>query len=271
MRSGRWTPPNRSPWRPANSSVGCGSSTSVAARCCGPRFFPRGNWSQVPPQEVQAQLRQAFHRWGRPERFRVDNGVPGGSSGDLPTDLAMWLIGLELVVDWNPPRRPQDNGVVERSQGTAKRWAEPHTCSSPEELQRRLEQMDGIQRQEYPSLRGRSRLEAFPQLNHPGREYSPDWERAHWDLARVLEHLSGYAVRRRVDISGKVSLYNRYHYVGVVHQMKNVYVMLDPEVREWVFADDRGQQLRRQPATEISQENILTLTVTRRRRDTHAQ
>ena len=47
--------------------------------------------------------------------------------------------------------------------------------------------------------------------------------------------------------------------------------MLDPEVREWVFADDRGQQLRRQPATEISQENILTLTVTRRRRDTHAQ
>ena len=183
----------------------------------------------------------------------------------------MWLIGLGVSVDWNPPRSPQDNGVVERSQGTAKRWAEPHTCTSPEELQERLERMDGIQRQEYPSLRGRSRLEAYPELSHSGRAYSPVWEGAHWELARVLEHLSGYAVPRPVDSSGKVSIYNRHHYVGIIHRGKDVCVMLDPEDCEWVFADDRGQQVRRQPAREISRENILALTVTLRRRGTHAQ
>jgi hypothetical protein len=113
-----------------------------------------------------------------------------GSSGDLPSALALWLIGLDVGVVWNPPRRPQKNGVVERSQGTGKRWAEPHACSRPEELQRRLEEMDGIQRQEYPSLHGRSRLEAFPQLNHSGRAYSPAWERRHWSLAAVLTHLA---------------------------------------------------------------------------------
>jgi hypothetical protein len=216
-------------------------------------------------------LRRAFGRWGRPERFRVDNGVPWGSWGDLPTDLALWLIGLGMEITWNAPRRPQENGVVERSQGTAKRWAEPGACVSAEELQRRLEQMDGIQRQEYPSVRGRSRLEAFPQLAHSGRTYSRAWERAHWSLAAVAAHLAGYAVRRRVDKSGMVSLYNRNHYVGVIHQRKTVYIMFDPEVREWIFADEEGRQLRRQAATEISRETIIGLTVTNRRKGTDDQ
>ena len=38
--------------------------------------FPWGHWAQVPPTAVQAQLRLAFCRWGRPERFPMDNGVP---------------------------------------------------------------------------------------------------------------------------------------------------------------------------------------------------
>ena len=88
---------------------------------------------------MQAALRDAFSRWGRPERFRVDNGTPWGSAGDWPTDLALWLIGLGIGMVWNPPRRPQDNGVIERSQGTGKRWGEPATCADARELQRRLD------------------------------------------------------------------------------------------------------------------------------------
>ena len=106
-------------------------------------------------------MRLAFGRWGRPERLRVDNGPPWGTRGDLPTDLELWLLGVEVGVAPNPPRRPQDNGVVERSQGTGKQWGEPWTCDSLEELQRRLEEMDEIQRQEYPSIAGRSRWESF--------------------------------------------------------------------------------------------------------------
>jgi len=194
----------------------------------------------------------------------VDNGVPWGSWGDLPTDLTLWLIGLGVGVDANPPARPQDNGVVERSQGTAKRWGEPQTCDGPEELQRRLEDMDLIQRQEYPSLRGRSRLEAFPQLAHSGRGYTPEWEERHWDLAAVAAHLAGYAVRQRVDGTGSISLYNRNHYVGIIHKRKTVYVMFDPEVLEWVVADEEGRQVSRRAATRISREDIMGLTVTHR-------
>jgi hypothetical protein len=220
---------------------------------------------------VQAQLRRAFTRWGRPERFRVDNGVPWGSAGDLPTDLALWLIGLDIGVAWNPPRRPQDNGVVERSQGTAKRWAEPRACSSEVELQRRLEEMDDIQRREYPSVGGRSRWEAFPGLAHSGREYTSRWEVAHWSLEAVGAHLASYAVPRRVDKSGTVSVYNRNHYVGKIHQGNVVYIMFDPEALEWIFADEKGQQLRSRPASEISRESIIGLMVTNRRNRTKAR
>ena len=194
----------------------------------------------------------------------MDNGSPWGSRGDLPTDLALWLIGLGVGVDCNRPRHPQANGVVECSQRTAKRWGEPGSCDGPAELQRRLEAMDVIQREEYPSVGGRSRRQAFPQWAHSGRAYTPEWEEGHWSLAAVAAHLAGYAVRRRVDSAGAISLYNRRHYIGKLHKTKFVYIMFDPEAHEWIVADEEGRQLSRQPATWISREAIMGLTVSLR-------
>lgn len=206
MRSGGWKPAIRCPWPPA----GAGRSTSAAAPSSGRRFSPRGARGEAPPDAARAELRLAFGRWGRPERLWDDNGAPWGSSGDLPTDLAMWPIGLGIGMTWNPPRSPQSNGVVERSRGTAKRWAEPGTCSSPAELQGRLGRMDGVRREAYPSVGGRSRLDAFPASAHSGRGYTPEWEESRRDLKAVHEHPSGYAVSRRVDVSGKSSVCNIY-------------------------------------------------------------
>jgi hypothetical protein len=194
----------------------------------------------------------------------VDNGGPWGSAGDLPTDLALWLIGLGVDVHWNDPRRPAQNGVVERSQGTGYRWAEPGRCDTPAELQRRLRAMDEVQRQAYPSIDGQSRAGAFPGLRHSGRPYTRAWERRHWSHRRALEHLAGYAVVRRVDQTGDVSVYHRPHYVGTVHQGKQVYVMVDPVRVQWVFTDAGGRQLRVQPAEELSAARIRALTVANR-------
>jgi hypothetical protein len=238
---------------------------SVAAPSCGRRFSPQGRWLQVAAAEVQSELRRAFGRWGRPDALRVDNGGPWGSAGDLPPDLALWLLGLGIDVSWNDPHRPQQNGVVERSQGTGRRWAEPERCASVAELQQRLSEMDAIQREAYPSIAGQSRAAAFPELAHSGRRYSMTWERQHWERQRVLEHLAGYVVPRRVDKNGKVSLYHRPHYVGCMHRGKDIYVLVDPQRAEWVFVDAQGCQLRSQPAEELRAERIRGLTVTNRR------
>jgi hypothetical protein len=210
---------------------------------------------------VQQALRAALARWGKPCRLRVDNGKPWGSRSDLPPALALWLIGLGVEVAWNPPRRPQDNGVVERSQGTAKRWAEPHACRSVQELQRRLDDDDVLQREHYPLKGGRSRWEVFPALAHSGRPYCASAEAGGWDMGGVLEHLAGYAVPRRVDRAGRISVYNHDLYVGTMHRGKTVHLMVDPQRCEWLVVDTDGCQLRSIPATVLTAERIRTLTL----------
>lgn len=214
---------------------------------------------------MQSALREVFTRWGRPEGVRVDNGTPWGSKGDWPTDLALWLIGLGMDIIWNPARRPQDNGVVERSQGTGKRWGEPETCQNPDELQRHMDKMDRIQREVYPSIDGQSRWQAFPGLRKVARPYSKAWEKRHWDMEPVLAHMADYRALRRVDSKGQVSVYGRNHYVGKPRHGQDIYVFLDPIDREWVFSSLQGEQLRRKAAEEITCDRILNLQVTNRR------
>lgn len=219
----------------------------------------------MPAAFTQAQLRAAFARWGTPRAVRVDNGTPWGSAGDLPTDLALWVIGLGPAMIWNPPRCPQANGVVERSQGTGKRWAEPGTCRDADELQDRLERQDRIQRERYPSIAGRSRIAAFPALAHSGRAYCPDREEEAWRLEPVLSHLAEDLAVRRVDGSGTVSLYNRSRYVGRGLRGREVYISLDPISVEWVYAGAEGTCYRRQPAEELTAERVRRLEVSHHR------
>jgi len=214
---------------------------------------------------VRAQLRDAFGRWGLPRLARVDNGYPWGSKGDLPTDLALWLIGLGVPVWWNDPRRPQQNGVVERSQGTAKRWAEPHTAASPEALQARLDELDALQRGQYPYRQQQSRLQWFATLAHSGRAYRAADEAGQWQWERVAAHLAVYCVSRKVDQKGQISVYNRNHYVGVKHRQRVVEVMFDAERCQWVVADEHGHILKEIVAEEVRAERILALEVTCRR------
>lgn len=222
----------------------------------------------MPVAAAQDSLRRVFARWGLPRHIRVDNGSPWGSTGELPTDLALWLIGLGIEMIWNPPRRPQANGVIERSQGTGKRWAEPQTCGDVAELQARVDEQDRIQRELYPSIDRRSRLEAYPELKHSGRPYSAGGEASRWELDRVLRHLSGYVVVRQVDSGGTFSLYNRSRFVGRLLAGCPVYVTLDPVGVEWVYSNREGMCYRRQKAEELTAERILKLDVSRRRKRT---
>jgi hypothetical protein len=202
--------------------------------------------------------------------LRIDNGMPWGSQGDLPTELACWLAGLGVGLVINPPRRPQKNGVIERYQGVGKSWAEPWDCGSAAELQRRLEELDRWQRELYPTADGRPRCEAYPGLKHSGRVYDPAREAAVWDLRRAWEWVGLHLVPRQVDSQGKVSLYNRPYSVGVRWGGRKIWVGFDPERGEWMFQDEKGHEIRRQAAADLSAERIRAMEVTHRRRGCHA-
>jgi hypothetical protein len=208
-------------------------------------------------------LRRVFAQFGRPGKLRVDNGAPWGSWSDLPTALALWLIGLGIDMHWNTPRRPQENGVIERSQGLAAAWAEPGRCDNVRQLQRRLNSEDRVQREAYPYRKKQSRLAVFPELRFSGRAYSQGWEQRHWDWQRVLDHMSGYCVRRRVDQCGKIGLYHDKLYVGTLHKGCDVHLQFDPERLEWLVSDDQGRQLRAVPAAAWTRDAVRRLRVPR--------
>jgi hypothetical protein len=215
----------------------------------------------VPARVIQGCFRQAFTAWGLPGGVRLDNGQPWGGWNDLPKPMALWLAGLGLELTFNPVCRPEYNGVAEKSQDTGQRWAEPHTCWSAAELEGRLDRLDRIQREEYPSLGGRSRLAVFPQLVLVDRPYSVDAEAGLWDFARAQAYLAGFTAQRQANAQGQVSVYDHRYSVGARNRGKKVFVEYDPLRGAWVFADAEGRQLREAPAAEITPERILTLSV----------
>jgi transposase InsO family protein len=230
-----------------------------------PPFSPLEFWNTVPARETQTTLRRCFARRGLPQRIRVDNGMPWRSKGDLPTGLELWLAGLGVEVRANPPRRPQDNGVVERSQGTGKRWAEPHQAASAADLQTNLDAMDRRQRESYPYHGRASRLSAHPDLEHSGRSYDESQEEPGWSLEKARDLLAGFVVPRRVDRSGMASVYNRNYYVGKAYAEQVVHVRYDPQQQLWLFQDREGHQLNRQKVSEINATNIRGLMEIERR------
>ena len=85
-----------------------------------PRFPPHRRWEHISAPVIQAMFRRVFVRWGLPDRVRVDNGYPWGTSRDLPSELALWLIGLGVEPIWNPPGQP-----TQQSQGGAVQRPDP--------------------------------------------------------------------------------------------------------------------------------------------------
>jgi transposase InsO family protein len=192
----------------------------------------------------------------------VDNGAPWGKRSDLPSPFALWLIGLGVEMIWNPPGRPQHNGVVERGQGTTRRWAEPEQCQSVAQLQENLDRVVRFQRDIYPALAGQSRSAAHPQLAAGGRPYDPAREAEQWQLERVCRWLEQGVWRRRGDKSGKIYLYNWGYYAGERRARQWVSVRFDGSTREWVLLADEGQEIRRYAAQQITAERIVSLDVT---------
>ena len=218
----------------------------------------------MPVAATRDALRDSFARWGLPHGVRWDNGYPWGHANGLPTALALWLAGLAVGLTFNPPRRPRDNGVVERSHGVTAAWVEPWTCQDVAELQQRVDDADHIQREEYQVHAGRTRRQLFPGLEQPRRPWSRATEAEEWRLNSAKAYLAGRVARRRVDGQGKVTVYARPYHVGVVHRGKEAWVQYDAEGGTWVFSDNRGVQWCQIEAEQISAERIRALDISTR-------
>lgn len=216
-------------------------------------------FNKVPPAAVRDGLRGGLLAWGLPLRLRLDNGWPWGGWFDLPTPLALDLAGCGLGLDYNDPRSPRQNAVVERSHQTSQGWVEPHSCAGAAELQGRCDQMDQIQRAEYPHRGAGSRLQVYPELAHSGRPYSQRWEQDNWSMGPVKEYLACHVAERQVSETGQVTVYARRYSVGRVNREKKALVQYDPLSGEWLFSSAEGVLWCRHPAEQITAKRVRAL------------
>jgi hypothetical protein len=132
-------------------------------------------------------------------------------------------------------------------------------------LEERLAWACRLQREWYPAVAGRSRIDAYPDLTRVLRPYAIATESSLWDLSRVDAFLAGRFWRRRADRYGTIWLYNRSHCLGRAHAGREVLVRFDPEGRPWVVSDGDDQPLVRFIAAGLSRQRILDLDVSHRR------
>lgn len=177
----------------------------------------------------------------------------------------MWLVGLGVEPTYNPPRQPWLNPKVERVNGVTQRWVELDTCPDHAALEQRLDWACRLQRQWYPAVKGRPRIEAYPELTRVLRPYTVAAEEGLWDLGRVDAFLAGRNWGRHADRYGTIWMYNRSYCLGRAHAGQDVRVRFDPAVRHWVVSDANNEDIFCFIAEQLSRQRILDLNVGHRR------
>lgn len=223
-------------------------------------------WTQVPAEQVRFHLQQAFIQWGRPNMMRFDNGSPWASSHHMPSALALWLVGIDVMPVFGRPGQSTDNSVVERSHRTLNQWVEVPTCQSLMDLDERLKRVSCLQREKYPYLGGKTRQTVYPDLYTNPRVYCLENDQQAWQIERVYAYLARATLYRRVEEQGIITIFSRSYGLGREHKRLTVRVQFDVQTQEWVVYGERSEVLKRFPPQDLTYEVITSMTLAHRKK-----
>lgn len=190
----------------------------------------------------------------------MDNGEPFGSPRPSTTsELALCLTAFGVAVRSNPPASPQQNGKVERQQGTSMRWAEVLKCQTVEEAQQKLDEACRIQREQYPvtRLKGKTRKEAFPELFQNPRAWNP----SDFDPQRTYDLLGKKQYVRKVSSNGQTTHFGHKSTIGSEYKGQSVCLKLDPFTLKWEVFAANGKFIKHLDAPYLSASRVKNMTV----------
>jgi transposase InsO family protein len=223
-------------------------------------------WRRLSRAEHQQVLRQAFSRWGRPLEVQTDNDGEFVNPTDptFPSFFTLWLAGLGVKHVLSRPRRPTDQGQVERnhrSQGDFV-WKD-QSFERVEQLQQALDQQIDLYNQAYPSQaahrHGSPPLSVFPNALTTGRPYHPDLEWELFDLKCVDAFLSQFVWTRKVAKNGTVHIATNYYILGSSWKGHTVSVRFLADSRSFRFDDAQGALIKILPAQSLEKEHLIGL------------
>lgn len=223
-----------------------------------------GGCRKLTLSEVQASLRVAFARWGRPLEIQTDHeGVYVGAVGvDFPTLFTLWLAGLGIRHVLSRHRRPTDQPQGERQHRTAGDmvWKDD-PGATPAALQARLDACHQRYHTQLPvraaHCQGQPPLVCRPWAHQSGRTFDPAVEADLFDLGRVGTFLAQPVWRRKVSGQGTISLGHQVYGVGRSHLGQELTIRFQPETWMFHFMAAANTLIAKLPAQGLSWADLL--------------
>ena len=208
-----------------------------------------------------------FEQWGLPKAMRFDNGKPWAHpQSGVPTNLALWLVGLGIHLEFGRPRQSTDNAVVERSHGVLAAWVEPQHCADQTHLAQQVDKFVHIQRAVYPCCDGQSRFDSYPDIHTPYRTYDSYRDPMIWQQDEVLDYVAQFRFTRTVEKIGRISHFMREYSVGRDYAAQQVTVYLHVETIQWLVEDRYGEIIARFDADQFDYLTIANMNLKSRTR-----
>ena len=224
----------------------------------------RQRWQRHPnTEDYQCALRLAFTQWGLPKRLQVDHGsvfIDNRSPSPFPTRLHLWLLALDVQLQFGRVGQPRDQAITERShQLWEAQCLQGQVYQDWSHLYQSLQQRRQFLNEHLPcrTLHEQPPLTAFPQAVHSSRSYRPEWESQTLDLQRVWDYLAHSRWYRLVASGGTVTLGQQVYHVGQSWARQDVEITFEAEQQHFLFHDDTGQLIVSRPILGISIDQVM--------------
>lgn len=168
----------------------------------------------IPWEQIQANLRLAFSRWGLPDRIRTDKDRRLIAPGEYPVPMpfTLWLVGLDIQHE--VIQRVTQNGGVERFHRTWEgRLLDLPLGTDWKQVQNYVNyavwRMNTVLPSRGRKCRRQPPLSVYPEARTPRRFYSPQQELAIFQLERVKAYLSKGRWLRRTSSQGQFRFHSQ--------------------------------------------------------------
>lgn len=225
--------------------------------------FPCLNSSHPSTLDYQLVLRRAFMRYGLPERISLDRDsvfYDNTCASPYPTTVHLWLMALGIEVRFIEKPPPEEHSVIERGHQTVTRQAVTgQVFADGPAFQHHLSDRLDFLNQRFPSrsLGGQAPLQAYPEAQHSGRPYRPEWEEALLDVQRVYAYLAQGRWFRRTSSVGQFSLGAHRYGVGKNLGDQTLEITFDPQTCELKCLSEDGRQQIRLSAQGLIKSDLM--------------
>ncbi|MDY6875877.1 MAG: hypothetical protein SWK90_06715 [Chloroflexota bacterium] len=197
------------------------------------------NTSHPNTRDYQLVFRHAFLNRGLPKRVSLDHDsvfYDNASASPYPTTLHLWLIALSVDVYFIKQKPPAEHSVIERAHQTINQQAVVgQVFADGSVLQQILHDRLDFLNSRFPSrsLDGLPPLVAYPEAQHSGQPYRPEWEEDMLDMQRVYDYLAQGHWFRRTSTHGQFSLGAHRYNLGKDLGNQTVEITFDAQTREF--------------------------------------